>query len=236
MKKKKFKSYVHGYPFKKYYQFKVSLRDVKPHVWRRIQVPQSYTFWDLHVSITDCMPLLDYHLHEFIVRNPRTGNMDHIGIGDDEGFEVDYKFYEDVDRKLSTYFSGKNTSAEYLYDFGDGWEYDVLNEGLFNREECVDYPRCVAGENACPPEDVGGTGGYGMFLKVISRPNHAQREEQLRWAEYLTGRYPFDPHHFDVNEVRFDDPEKRWFVSNGEMDVTPDMRLYDWGEKDAENI
>jgi len=55
------------------YQFKITLEDAKPPIWRRIQVPETYTFWDLHVAIQDAMGWSDYHLHEFGMVNPSTG-------------------------------------------------------------------------------------------------------------------------------------------------------------------
>lgn len=36
-------------------QFMVTLRHVTPRVWRRVEVPASYSFWDLHVAIQDAM-------------------------------------------------------------------------------------------------------------------------------------------------------------------------------------
>ena len=47
------------------HQFLVVLSGTDPLVWRRIQVPEKYSFWDLHVAIQDAMGWLDYHLHEF---------------------------------------------------------------------------------------------------------------------------------------------------------------------------
>ena len=47
------------------HQFLVVLSGTDPLVWRRIQVPERYSFWDLHVAIQDAMGWLDYHLHEF---------------------------------------------------------------------------------------------------------------------------------------------------------------------------
>jgi hypothetical protein len=37
------------------YQFKVELKGITPLIWRRIQVPENYSFWDLHVAIQDAM-------------------------------------------------------------------------------------------------------------------------------------------------------------------------------------
>ena len=59
-------------------QFKVTLADVTPSVWRRIQIPAGYTFWDFHVAVQDAMGWLDYHLHTFRVQNPASGDTDEI--------------------------------------------------------------------------------------------------------------------------------------------------------------
>ena len=47
------------------YQFKITLNDTLPEIWRTIQVSENDSFWDLHVAIQDAMGWLDYHLHEF---------------------------------------------------------------------------------------------------------------------------------------------------------------------------
>ena len=33
------------------YHFEVTLEEVDPRIWREIQVPNDYSFWDLHVAI-----------------------------------------------------------------------------------------------------------------------------------------------------------------------------------------
>ena len=62
-------------------QFRIELLGVEPPIWRMIQVPEDYTFWDLHVAIQDSMGWRDYHLHAFRV----VGSEDVIGIPDKEG-------------------------------------------------------------------------------------------------------------------------------------------------------
>ena len=47
------------------YQFKITLTEVRPPIWRRIQVPGTCSFWDLHVAIQDAMGWRDCHLHLF---------------------------------------------------------------------------------------------------------------------------------------------------------------------------
>ena len=73
-------------------QFKVHLRGSKPLIWRRFEVPASYNFWDLHVAIQDAMGWQDYHLHAFRVRNPVTGDVEEIGIPDEDRFEGEPDF------------------------------------------------------------------------------------------------------------------------------------------------
>ena len=57
-------------------------------------------------------------------------------------------------------------------------------------------PRCVAGENACPPEDVGGPFGYADYAEAVSDPSHPDHEALVEW-----GGPDFDPHRFDVAEA-----------------------------------
>src|SRR5271157_3299373 len=49
------------------YQLKVSLNDIKPPIWRRIQVRGDVTLFKLHKVLQAAMEWEDYHLHQFIV-------------------------------------------------------------------------------------------------------------------------------------------------------------------------
>jgi Plasmid pRiA4b ORF-3-like protein len=86
---------------------------------------------------------------------------------------------------------GKPFRIEYEYDFGDGWQHEVLFEGRPPAEPGKRYPLCLEGEGACPPEDVGGVWGYADFLEAIADPDHEDHDELLEWAG---GR--FDPEVF----------------------------------------
>ncbi len=183
------------------FQFKITLKGIKPPIWRRIQVPETYTFWDLHVAIQDAMGWDDYHLHEFELVNPLTGLKQSIGSPDKE---FDREVFSELKQKLVDFFSMENRSAVYTYDFGDNWEHKIQLEKILPREEGVTYPICIKGKRACPPEDCGGIWGYAELLEILGNPNHEEYEEMLEW---LGGE--FDPEHFDVEEISFGDPEKR---------------------------
>jgi hypothetical protein len=187
------------------FQFKVTLQDVAPPVWRRIEVPATYSFWDLHVAVQDAMGWQDYHLHAFRIRNRRTGGTDAIGIPDPDGFVDEPDFLAGWEIPLTAYFTDAGDRAEYEYDFGDGWIHDVVLEGIGDRQAKAKYPRCTAGARACPPEDSGGPHGYADLLATLADPSH---EEHENVADWLGGA--FDPESFDPARVRFDDPKKRW--------------------------
>ncbi|MCB1624075.1 MAG: plasmid pRiA4b ORF-3 family protein, partial [Pseudomonadales bacterium] len=63
----------------------------------------------------------------------------------------------------------------------------------------VPLPTCVAGENACPPENVGGPHGYAQFLEILADRRHEEHEEMARWIGGV-----FDPKGFDLNRVNRD--------------------------------
>lgn len=178
---------------KQIYQFKITLKGTKPPVWRRIQVPSDYSFWDLHVAIQDAMGWTDIHLHHFLFGSYRAP-LAFIGIPDDE-WATARETLPGWHTKIRRWFQEEGASALYEYDFGDGWEHKVVLEKILSIGAGEEYPKCVAGRRACPPEDCGGVWGYGEICKGTSP-----------WQEEHAD---FDPDDFSVNEVCFDDPAER---------------------------
>ncbi len=197
------------------YQFKITLKGIKPPIWRRIQVPETYTFWDLHVAIQDAMGWVNYHLYSFEMVNPSTGMRVEIGIPD-KNFEWGKETLPGWEQKIADWFSMENRLANYTYDFGDDWEHKIQLEKVLLRDKNVNYPICIKGKRACSHEDCGGIWGYEDFLEIIKNPDHEEHEEMLEWAGG-----EFDPEHFDVKEVIFDDPDERrkiafdWYLRKG---------------------
>jgi hypothetical protein len=170
------------------YQFRITLLDTRPPIWRRIQV-KDCTLDKLHEHIQTAMSWTNSHLHHFRIGQQLYG--DPLLMQDN--FEE--MGYEDSTRtKLSDILpkSGKRFPFEYEYDFGDGWRHEVLFEGCLRAERGKRYPVCVEGARACPPEDVGGTWGYQEFLEAIADPENEEREGLLEWAGGS-----FDPEAFD---------------------------------------
>ncbi|NOX89725.1 MAG: plasmid pRiA4b ORF-3 family protein [Calditrichaeota bacterium] len=192
--------------FNRVYQFKITLKDIKPPIWRRILVPENYSFWDLHVAIQDSMGWFDCHLHEFRIVNPKTAMREAIGIPDDD-FD-DFEMKAGWKCKIKDYFSEDNPKADYIYDFGDNWEHTVTLEKILPKSENQEYPVCVAGKRKCPPEDCGGVWGYMGLLEAINDPGHELHLEMLEWVGD-----EFDPEEFDPKAVAFGDPEMRFKIA-----------------------
>jgi hypothetical protein len=214
------RSYRYTKPFSHVYQLKIALKGIEPLIWRRIQVPDSYTFWDLHCAITDAFGWLDYHLHQFTIHNPKGGNGEYIGLPNEDRFEDEVKVLPGWKHKISHYFSMEHPECDYAYDFGDDWHHAVVLEGILPKEADAIYPRCIVGGNACPPEDCGGDGGYQNFLEAIADPQAEEHESMLEWV----GGW-FDPAWFDLSLIIFENPDVRYAIAFTGKPVPASMRV-----------
>jgi len=187
------------------YQFKISLEEISPKIWRRIQVPAKYTFWDLHVAIQDAMGWYDKHLHVFRIKRKHGQKIVHIGIPDDMKYEDTPEIHPGWEVSMWAHFNDLGVEAIYEYDFGDSWIHKVLLEGYLIKKKGIKYPRCIEGARACPPEDCGGIFGYSELLETLSNPKRSDYNALIEW---LGG--DFDSEHFDAEMVKFDSPKKRW--------------------------
>ncbi len=170
------------------WQLYVELEDVRPKVWRRLLVPLTIDLSRLHVMLLWGTGWDGGHVHEFVFGH------DHYGATE-PGREFPDDLMPEEDVTLSEAL-GKRKSFEYLYDFGDAWWHKVKVEKIVTLNAPIETAQCIGGENACPPEDVGGAPGYEEFLAALADPNHPEHAEQKEWI----GR-PFDPRAFDIDEV-----------------------------------
>jgi hypothetical protein len=164
----------------------ITLLDVDPAIWRRIEVPATCTLEGLHDVMQMLMGWADYHLHHFQFGDVMYG----VPAPDDPEMNDGRKV------KLSTLLDDGERVFLYLYDYGDGWCCVVVLEAVAPVIPGVAYPRLVEGARRGPPEDVGGPWGYGEFLEAIADPKHERHTELLEWC----GGH-FDPQRFDIDEI-----------------------------------
>ena len=166
-------------------QIKVTLRDTSPAVWRRLLVSSQFDFEQLHSVFQHTMGWQMSHLYDFQV--------DQVRYAEPDDFDTQ------TPAILSTSI-GKTLKAGtrflYNYDFGDGWRHECEVENILALTDEMNFPICIGGENACPPEDCGGAHGYEVFKEAIKDPTHSEHASLLMWV----GGF-FDPLTFDPNVV-----------------------------------
>jgi hypothetical protein len=153
-------------------QLRVQLNDVNPVIWRRLLVPGSVRLAKLADMLIAAMGWQNSHLHAFRVGEAR------YGMHADDWPE------DEIDEKTVTVLQALRDEQPFVfdYDFGDSWEHEVVIEDLSWSHLGLKYAVCLDGANACPPEDVGGGGGYEHFLAAIADPDHDEHESFLEWV------------------------------------------------------
>lgn len=172
------------------YQIKITLKDFKPAIWRRVLVPGHYTLARLHRVVQYAMGWTNSHLHCFRVGQERYSypypDTDWEDSGDRDSRRV----------RLEQIAPSEKMKFIYDYDFGDCWEHQILVEKILPPDPEMKHPLCLTGKGACPPEDVGGVWGYADFLAAISDPEHEEHDSLLEW---VGGE--FDPDKFDLENT-----------------------------------
>ena len=157
-------------------QLKITLRDTKPPIWRRVLVPKAMSFLMLHYIIQTVMEWEDAHLFEFRINGerltkcyPTVGNCD-----DPDVIEADTVMLEDRLTRPKMKFT-------YVYDFGDYWEHQILVEKFLPYDPSTIYPVCIKGKLNTPPEDSGGVGGYYEMLTAFYDKDHPDHMLATEW-------------------------------------------------------
>ena len=169
-------------------QLRIELRHTNPLVWRTVVVPDTITLVKLHAVIQAAMGWYGGHLHEFEIAGQRYGMIDPEWDTDPELI--------DESRKRLLKVLGAHRHFDYLYDFGDAWWHWVTLQARMPMTKPQHYAFCVAGENACPPEDVGGLPGYYEFIEAVTNRNHEEHEAMIEWCGGT-----FDLSRFDIDST-----------------------------------
>lgn len=162
-------------------RIRITLKDMEPAIWRRVELPLSNSLKTLHLAIQAVMLFENYHLFRFDVGEASYGiPLDDNWMGRPTRDAANIRLAKLVERGVTTF--------TYTYDFGDDWRHTIEIEGVFTADPATDYPRFFDGERRAPPEDVGGLPGFEEFLDAMAKPRHPSRKSMLQWY----GR-PFDP-------------------------------------------
>lgn len=212
---------ITGQKNQKIYQLKITLDHSCPRVWRRILIPSDSTFFDLHVAIQDAIGWMDSHLHAFYIAQKGTLRPILIEFPNPENNPLygDKSLDERVE-KIDDHLGVTVKQCKYCYDFGDSWDHTILLERELPRDPSLLYPQCVAGVNACPPEDCGGVWGYRNVQAILKNPRHAEHKDMLDWL-LLNSASEFDPTSFDPCNIEFENTRLRLKEYEKGFDIAP---------------
>lgn len=164
---------------------KVTLRGIRPPIWRRLEVPTRLSLGGLHDAIQAAMGWGGHHLYVFDVAGRSYGDPARVDdVADDERLTVGGVLKAGVKR------------FTYTYDFGDDWEHEIVIEGRKAAVGGRRYPACTAGKRNCPPDDCGGVWGYRDLLAALADPSRCEAHERSEWMDM-----DFDPEQFSVEIV-----------------------------------
>jgi hypothetical protein len=168
----------------------VTLLDVDPAIWRRIEVPAGFTLKALHDALQRAMGWFDGHLHHFEIGGILYGEPS----PDDAEFDRD--IVNERKLKLASLAEEGDRLFEYVYDYGDNWCCAIVIEALQPALSGIVYPRLVEGARRGPPEDISGPPGYAEFLEAIADPKHERHAELTEWSGE-----DFDPEGLSIDDV-----------------------------------
>ena len=194
-------------------RLKVTLKDLRPPIWRRIEVPLTYSFRQLSDVIVAAFGWSNSHLHEFEMGRRMDPGERCIGMAEElDDFPRFFGPPVEDDRMVG--LAGvleRGGRLIYRYDFGDDWKFDVLVEDVSAAAEGIVYPRVTHGRRSGPPEDCGGVWGYEEILMALAGHaaaggvgdgEDAHDAEEAGRLEWLREQFPyFSPEEFDLEAV-----------------------------------
>jgi hypothetical protein len=169
------------------YQLYVELEWVRPKVWRRFLVPIAIELPLLHTTLLFGTGWQGGHIHEFVFGHDNYARNE-PGLDLSEVMDEEHVTLREA--------LGARKTFVYVYDYGDNWRHKIKVEKIVALDAPISRGVCIGGENACPPEDVGGAPGYEEFLAALADPTHSEHGHLKEW---IGGA--FDPATFDVDEV-----------------------------------
>lgn len=163
-----------------------------PLIWRRIQVPGDFTLSQLHEVIQRGMGWSGAHVHQFLV-----GKICYEPTLNPAALR-EAKRFDEHRYKLHTLEDDMGFLFTYLYSAGEGWEHLIDLEEVVPPTRELKHPVIMAGEGACPPENVADIHEYQALLAARTSPGSKHHDRLYE----LTGRPDFDPDFFDLEAAK----------------------------------
>ena len=173
---------------------KATLAYTRPPVWRRLVLPDTLTFWELHFALQLAFGWENAHLfefstgrgspHDFLTGTPP------VQPGEEDDLLEWWRDPRQV--PLSEILRAPKDKVSYVYDMGDHWEHQLVVEKTTPLAPGAPLPpvHCPDGRRAGPPEDIGGIPGYEMLLDALAEKAAGTRK---RMPSHFAGLGKYDP-------------------------------------------
>jgi hypothetical protein len=170
--------------------FKIELEHTYPKVTRSFKVSPLISMYEMHHIIQIVMGWTNSHLYQFNVGEEVIA--DTRLVDDELGPVTDVKGV-----MVTQVFSHVGNTITYEYDFGDGWMHHLELVEISTHPIDEVLPQIIGGENACPPEDCGGTYRYKELKEVLRNPKHPEYKSTKIWVGSK-----FDPMVCDLKTIQ----------------------------------
>lgn len=159
------------------YRIKISLDGSQPLIWRSVLVPAGMPQTELHHLIQSAMGWRGTESFQFLPQQAR------------ELPTAGEPLLHDLLREAGD-------ECGYEFDRAGSWYHNISLEGIELPEGRRQYPVCIGGQRACPPEDAGGIREYEEMLEALQDPSHPDYREMAGW---LTEG--FNPATFNIDQA-----------------------------------
>lgn len=162
----------------KVYQFKITIKDIHPPIWRRVIVPAGLSFNQLTLVLNTAMGWSGSHLSSYTFQN--------LGLEFEDDPEEDFALWNnneilDAAEYIIDEFVESVKSFTYVYDFGDYWSHHVQVEKVLDDFE-QNYPQVIKFKGNTPLEDCGGVWGYKNLIEILNNPDDPEYKDMLEWS------------------------------------------------------
>lgn len=172
------------------FQLHISLRKIRPLIWRRLLIDGTSTLDDLHHIIQCAMGWLDLYHYSFC----------HKGFRYDTSRLLKSKRTASASNPTNIPLAAMGLQPKdlllYSYALDECWEHDILVEHIQKKEPATFYPCCLGGERACPPEECGGVEGYEKIILAFKERDNPQLIDMYEWIPK-----DYDPEFFDIEKT-----------------------------------
>jgi Plasmid pRiA4b ORF-3-like protein len=192
-------------------QLKITMKDTsKPNVYRTVLIDSKSNFDDLHTLIQNVFYLYGCHMHRFeifygmfgqamlgklfqnkLIANACSKTTHDKGIFTIQETQEEYEIIGDCqpsETNLDQIFIEPKNWINYLYDFGDSWEFRVELQKILDKTE-YELPHCIKAQGLCPIEDCGGIWGYCDMIEMLqsNKKLTGEKKEIFEWMQEFVG-------------------------------------------------